>query len=278
MVKGLCETNAMQKNNIITLITDFGTADTYVGTMKGVIISINPRCTIIDITHNIAPQDIRGGCFALQVSHKYFPAGTIHVAIVDPGVGSIRRPLLVETDKFFFIGPDNGILNQVLTQPGFKNVFEITNASYFLPEPSTTFHGRDIFAPVAAHLSTGLPPDNFGGPIQDYTLLSLPEPQLVKAGEMEGQILHIDRFGNLITNIDHPLLAKVTDGRDFHAKIKGRAIQRLLPTYAFANGQELFCVLGSSGYLEISVKNGSACELLKAKRGDKIKVFTKRGK
>lgn len=257
---------------IITLTTDFGLADTYVGTMKGVILSINPQCTIVDITHQVASRDITGGCFALSASYSFFPEGTIHVAVVDPGVGSTRRPILIEMEKYFFIGPDNGILSFVLTGQEVKNVFEITDTSCFLPSPSSTFHGRDIFSPAAAHLSKGIPPARFGNPIKDYIILKFPEPVLVNKNEAEGEIVHIDRFGNLITNLTREFVEKLIGTSDFCAEIKGETAQRLLPAYAHAEEDEIFCLFGSSDFLEVSVKNRSAEEMIDARKGDKIRI------
>ena len=259
--------------NIITVITDFGIADTCVGTMKGVILSINSSCTIVDITHEIQPQDIRGACFALEAAYRYFPKGTIHLAIVDPGVGSSRRPLLIETEDYFFIGPDNGIFTRVLTKPDRTSVIELANASYFLSEVSATFHGRDIFAPVAAHLSKGIPPSQFGNKVSDCVLLSWPEPFIQKEGEAEGQVIHIDRFGNLVTNLTRSFMEELSGGRAFHADCAGTSIAQLVPSYAYGKQGELYCVYGSSGYLEISSVNGSARDLLKARRGDCVKII-----
>src|SRR5512139_936347 len=151
--------------HIITLITDVGIEDTYAGVLKGVILSISPSCSIVDITHQIPPQDVRAACFALSTSYAYFPQGTIHLVIVDPGVGGKRRPLLIETEDYFFIGPDNGVFTAILVNPGLKSVIEITNREYFLQEVSSTFHGRDIFAPVAAHLANGCLISRFGTPV-----------------------------------------------------------------------------------------------------------------
>ncbi len=262
----------MKLNSVITFTTDFASADPYVGIMQGVILSINPQCTFIDITHEITPQDIIHGCFALSVSYNYFPKGTIHVAVVDPGVGSNRRAIIVETDMYIFVGPDNGIFSFVLDSPDVAKVTEITNAAYFRPSPSTTFHGRDIFAPVAAHLSKGIPPQRFGSPVTDYVLIRTPEPVLQSTGAIEGEILHIDRFGNLITNITRRFLEKHL-GDTIIAGINGIKATRLLQTYTQAEDDELFCLFGSSGHLEVSVKNKSAQEITRARRGDKIIVI-----
>ncbi len=196
----------MSAHAIITLTTDFGLDDIYVGIMKGVILSINPACTIVDITHAVTPRDIAAGAFALESSCPYFPAGAIHMAIVDPGVGSGRRALVVETERSLFVGPDNGIFSFALSAPGLKAVYALTSTDYFLPDMSATFHGRDIFAPVAAHLSKGVQPEHMGRRIDDPVILPQAVPVMRGAGILEGCIVHIDRFGNLITNISRVML------------------------------------------------------------------------
>lgn len=262
----------MNPSSIITLTTDFGITDPYVGTMKGVILSINPQATIVDITHQIGPQDIIGGSFALSIAYSFFPKGTIHIAVIDPGVGGPRRPILIETPQYFFIGPDNGIFSFILTTGDVKKVFETTNSSYFLPNLSATFHGRDIFAPVAAHLSTGTPPACFGDPIEDSVIINFPEPVIISETEVEGEVIHIDRFGNLITNLPRRSIEKNIGKSSFWAEMKATAISRHLPAYGFAEEGELFCLFGSSGFLEVSVKNGSAREVLDAQKGDRIRI------
>ena len=262
----------MTPSSIITLTTDFGTADSYVGTIKGVILSINPQSTLVDITHQIPPQDIMEGCLALSAAYSYFPKGTIHVAVVDPGVGSFRRPILVETERYFFIGPDNGILSFIFTGPEVKNIFEISNPTFFLPSPAATFHARDIFSPAAAHLSTGTSPQRFGSPLTDCISFNFPELTETGPNQAEGEIIHIDRFGNLITNLSLHFVKKVTGAGPLRAEVKGKTVLRLLGTYAQAEEDELFCLFGSSGFLELSVKNRSAQEMINARKGDKIKI------
>ena len=262
----------MTPSGIITLTTDFGTADSYVGAVKGVILSINPRCTVVDITHDIAPQDIMQATLALSAAYRYFPPGTIHVAVVDPGVGSSRRPLLVETERCFFIGPDNGIFSSVFKEGGLRRAFEISNAACCLPCPGTTFHGRDIFAPAAAHLSAGVSPEAFGEPASGLVSLALPEPVTSGSGCITGEIIHIDRFGNLITNVSRPLVEKTAGGGPLRAEIGSRTITEILPSYAMADTGQLFCLFGSGGYLEIAVRNGSARNMTEAVRGDRITI------
>jgi len=258
--------------HLISLITDFGIEDTYAGVLKGVILSISPACKIVDITHQIPPQDVRAACFALSTSYAYFPKGTIHLVIVDPGVGGKRRPLLIETEDYFFIGPDNGAFTAILVNPGLKSVIEITSGEYFLAEVSSTFHGRDIFAPVAAHLANGCPPSRFGTPVSDYVLLDWPQPSIVKPGQAQGTIIHIDRFGNLVTSFSRDYIKQMTGNRRFRIECAGRIITQMVPSYSFAQPGELCGVFGSSNYLEISVTNGSARDILNAQGGDCVKI------
>lgn len=186
---------------VITLMTDFGDQDAYVGIMKGVITEVNPRANIIDICHSIPPQDIFKGAYLLYTSYKYFPKGTIHVAVVDPGVGSKRNIVCVETRNYLFLTPDNGILGFIIQEERPKRIIRVTNNNYFLPAPSNTFHGRDVFAPVAAHLSLGIKPKQLGNATKQLEHLSIPQPVRKNTRQLEGQIISIDHFGNLVTNI-----------------------------------------------------------------------------
>jgi S-adenosylmethionine hydrolase len=262
--------DAMSAHSIITLTTDFGLDVIYVGVMKGVMLSINPACTVVDITHAVAPQDIAAGSFALESACPYFPAGAIHVAVVDPGVGGCRRPLMVHTDRGLFVGPDSGIFSFAIKSPELKAVYELTAQDYFLPEVSATFHGRDIFAPVAAHLSKGVPPDHMGRSIDDPVILPQAVPVMRETGVLEGCISHIDRFGNLITNIRRDMLKGFFKESEIRAEVNGTAITKIMPSYAAGHDDEPFCIIGSSGRLEISVKNSNASQLLRARRGDCI--------
>jgi S-adenosylmethionine hydrolase len=237
---------------LITLLTDFGTADYFVGAVKGAILSVNPNVPIIDITHEIPAQDIEAGAFMLLAAYKTFPRGTIHVAVVDPGVGSTRRPIIVATDDQFFVGPDNGIFTYISAH----RTFHVTAEKYFRPNPSSTFHGRDIFAPVAAALSTGVAPEQFGPEINDEIRLPSLETPL--------RIIHIDRFGNCVTNISREKFS----GNSL--SINGHTITALRNFYGEAPPGEIFAIWGSAGFLEISVNGGSAAQILGVKRGDTI--------
>ena len=241
---------------VITLLTDFGTADYFVGAVKGAILSVNPNVTIVDITHEIPPQEIEAGAFTLLAAYKTFPAGTIHVAVVDPGVGSSRRPIIVRANDQFFVGPDNGIFTYICERESSHQTFHLTAEKYFRPDPSLTFHGRDIFAPVAAALSTGVMPEQFGPQISD----AVRGPSL----EKPLRIIHIDHFGNCVTNITR----EAFEGKSL--SIKGRTISAVRKFYAEASDEELFAIWGSAGFLEISMNGGSAAKMLNAKRGDTI--------
>jgi len=242
-------------NPVITLLTDFGTVDYFVGAVKGAILSVNPGAVIVDITHEIPPQDIETGAFTLLAAYQTFPAGTIHVAVVDPGVGSERRPLIVSANEQFFVGPDNGLFSYIYDREPSHQSFHVTTDRYFRPSVSSTFHGRDIFAPVAAALSNGVAPEEFGRLIDDEVRLPSLETPL--------RIIHIDRFGNCITNITRDL----SPGK---IVVKGKTISEIRQFYGEGDDQSLFAIWGSAGFLEISVNGGSAAKVLGAARGDEI--------
>ncbi|HEU4766749.1 MAG TPA: SAM-dependent chlorinase/fluorinase [Pyrinomonadaceae bacterium] len=246
----------------ITLLTDFGSADYFVGAMKGVILSINPHATIVDITHEIPAQDVAAGAFTLLAAYEAFPAGTIHVAVVDPGVGSARRPIVVSAAGQFFVGPDNGIFSHIYDRCSSFEAFHITASEYFRQPVSTTFHGRDIFAPVAAALSNDPDPSSFGPRISDPVRLST---------SREPQIIHIDRFGNLITSITRDVFKEGTT-----LVVNGRTISALRNYFNENIGEagEPFAIWGSAGFLEIAVNGRSAADILKVQRGDGIVIET----
>jgi S-adenosylmethionine hydrolase len=253
--------------SVITLLTDFGTKDYFVGAMKGVILSINPSALIVDISHEIDPQKIRSASFVLSNSYHYFPLKTIHVAIVDPGVGSNRRAILVETPRYFFIAPDNGLLSFVFEKEEKESIkiFEITNEEFFLPKVSSTFHGRDLFAPVAAHLSIGALPEKIGKRIYDPIILQAPILQQTSENKLIGEIIHIDRFGNLVTNFHQENLPE-----RFVLKVSDELIEKHYKFYAEAKEGEIFSIIGSSGFLEISIFQASAAKRLNAFVGQKV--------
>jgi S-adenosylmethionine hydrolase len=249
---------------LITLTTDLGFKDAYVGVMKGVILGINPGTTIVDLCHEIEPQNIRQAAFLLHISCPYFPKDAIHIVVVDPGVGTKRRLVLVISPLGRFLAPDNGVLSYILGEGAFE-AFELSNRRYWLPSVSSTFHGRDILAPVAAHLSLGTSPQKLGK--KATGLVSFPIPRPEKApGSLRGEVLHIDTFGNLITNIREDDLPK---GR-LTVEIAGHTIEKLGRTYAVGRG--LLALVGSSGYLEIAARNKNAARLLKARVGKPVRV------
>ena len=252
----------------IALLTDFGLIDPYVGIVKGVILTISPNSPIIDLTHNVPAQDITQAAFMLGESYQYLPANSVIMAVVDPGVGTERRKIIVQTKKYLFVAPDNGLLTFPIKKEEDCHCFEIKNSKYFLKPTSATFHGRDIFAPVAAYLAQGEPPQAFGSEIKDPTLLSITEPEK-KKGEISGQIIHIDNFGNLITNIPATELKELQNPL---IKIKGKTIP-LKNTYGNVPSGSLVALIGSANLLEIAVNQGNASQVLGAAIGDKVTVI-----
>ncbi len=253
-------------SNIIALLTDFGTRDHYVGVMKGVILSINPHATIVDISHDVAPQDVTSAYFLLKNSHRYFPSGTIFVAVVDPEVGTHRAVLCAETDDALYLAPDNGTLS-FLAKP--TRVVQVTNRKYMLEPVSNTFHGRDIFAPVAGHLSLGLEADKLGPAARSFLQLGCKEPEVSSEGVILGEVVSIDQFGNLVTNISADRLA---DFPAIDVKIAKTTIKSLSTAYGHHAKGELIALIGSGGNLEISLVRGSAAKKLKASTGDVVRV------
>jgi S-adenosylmethionine hydrolase len=254
---------------VITLLTDFGLQDHYVGVMHGVILRINPAATVVDLCHNIAPQDIVGAALMLSTAYRYFPERTIHVVVVDPGVGSGRRAIAVRTPQGTFVAPDNGVLSHVLASEQVQEMVWLSNAEYWLAPVSATFHARDVFAPVAAHLSLGVKMQALGPPAEGLVRLDLPEPRVDKDGAIHGQVVHMDRFGNLITNVSQGLLPA---GVAFTVAIAGRSIHGLWGAYTLAAEGELLALVGSHGHVEVAVRNGSAAERLGATAGTAVVV------
>jgi S-adenosyl-L-methionine hydrolase (adenosine-forming) len=263
------------KPAIITLLTDFGAHDYFVGAMKGVILSINPDATLVDITHEIPPQDIQAAAFNLLACYQDFPAKTIHVAVVDPGVGSNRRAILVECANQFFVGPDNGLFSWITEREGNFSAWQMTNHKFFRRTVSSTFHGRDVFAPVAAALSTGTSPKEFGSLIENIVRLAPLSPRTTADG-MEGSILHIDRFGNCITNFTAEHINKERVVAGAHLIVNKKEITSIRKFFADQSGpkNELFMILGSAGFVEIASQNASAATILSAKRGDSVTFVT----
>ena len=245
---------------IITLTTDFGHSDHYVGVMKGVILQIAPQAEIIDITHDLAAYEIGEAAFVVEQTYRYFPMKTIHVAVIDPGVGSTRRPILVEAAGQYFIAPDNGVLTPVLKKEKHK-ARELTVAKYFLSPVSRTFHGRDIFAPCAAYLARGATPASFGKLIHDHMRMHMPEPTRTSKRAWTGSVLRIDRFGNMITNYSIAEFGWV-ETRPFEMVVGMQQVRRIALNYSECAPGELFLIHGSSGYLEISSSQASAAKMV----------------
>jgi S-adenosylmethionine hydrolase len=255
------------------LLTDFGLKDPYVAEMKAVILSLCPSAHIVDISHLIDKFNVRMGAFMLASASPYFPKGTIHVAVVDPGVGTKRRVLLVETEEAFYIGPDNGVLMLAAQRQKIKHVFNITNKQYMLPKVSHTFHGRDIFAPAAAHLAKGCRPDNFGPEIKDYLVPKFAEPPCLRQSELTGQVLHIDDFGNIVTNILRNDLVKIGATESSKLRVRfGKKVARIRFgfTYGEAKAEEALALIGSHDFLEIAVNQGNAAKQFSIKAGDAV--------
>ncbi len=258
---------------IISLLTDFGLRDGYVGVMKGVIWKIAPDAQIADITHFISPQNIRQGALALLRTARYFPAGTVHVAVVDPGVGTHRRPLAAEIDGHFFVGPDNGLFSPVFEEAEKRGVrgrfFALDQPRFWLPDISNVFHGRDIFAPAAAHLARGVPIGDLGSPVTDPVRLSIPLPVKLPGG-WKGEVIEVDNFGNLATNIRRDQLPR--DTGKVVVKIGGQTIAGLVKTFGERPAGELAAMIGTEDDLLIAVVRGSAAERLRAAAGDPVEV------
>lgn len=256
---------------LITLLTDFGTRDSFVASMKGVILAINPSVHLVDLSHDIPPHAIREAAYCLNGCYKTFPEGTVHVAVVDPGVGSTRRPLVVKTTRYFFVAPDNGVLTPILDTGSDVNIRLLDNPRYRLESPGSTFHGRDLFAPAAAWLTTGVAWTSFGPAVSDPVRLDWPTP-VCQGAVIRGEVVHIDRFGNLISNIEgHRILSRPLER--VRVTVSGRAIGPLVSHYAAANSGIPQALINSHGMLEVFVREQPACDVLKAGIGAVIEVL-----
>ncbi len=256
---------------IIALLTDFGTADHYAGTMKGVILGINPDVTLVDITHDIPPHDVMAGALELAAAYKYFPAGTIFVAVVDPGVGSARRGVAVDTGDYRFVAPDNGVLTQALREAPAKKIVELTERRYARPTVSRTFEGRDRFAPAAAWIAKGTQFAALGRQVPDILKLDIPLPD-AGADTVRGVILRVDRFGNLVTNIDRKTVERLGQSSAITIDVAGHRISRLVATYAELPADAVGALFGSTDHLELASPSSSAAERLGLGRGALVTV------
>ncbi len=266
---------AMQAN-LITLTTDFGLKDAFVGTMKGVILGVNPKVGIVDLSHGIPPQDITAAALVLSGAAPFFPAGTIHVAVVDPGVGSERRPLLIQSEREFFVGPDNGIFSLVMKGRKPRQIVELSKDTYHLKPTSSTFHGRDIFAPVAAQLSLGLSPKKLGTLVEDFFRLPWPEV-ITTERSIQGEVIYVDGFGNLITNIQEDTLAPFPRNK-LSTKIGQLKIHGLSASYSAVREGDVVAVINSWRFLEIAVRNGSAANHTGKSVGAPVEITLPDGK
>lgn len=263
--------------SIITLMTDFGVDDEYVGVMKGVILSINPAAIIVDITHHIKPQDLIQAAYVIKHSFKFFPEGTVHVVVIDPGVGSERAIIALEVTGHIFLAPDNGVLTFLMDEPNIGSIVRVKDPRYFLESVSRTFHGRDIFAPVAAHLSNGVEIKALGVPTDkiDLKKLFIEQASISDSGELVGAVVFIDGFGNLITNIDEKSLdnfCKFCKKEKLEFRIGKKKIIGLSKTYENVLPQSPLAIIGSRGYLEIAVNCGNARRYFMADRWDTVTV------
>lgn len=264
----------MADPRIVTFTTDFGLQDPFVGIMHGVVLNIHSETQIVDICHAVPSYDVLDGAWTIAQSYRFFPPRSVHVVIVDPGVGSARRPILAETDDYIFVAPDNGVLSLVEAREPRFTVRHITAERYFLQPMSQTFHGRDIFSPVAGWLSKGVSPADFGPEITEYARLPLPPVEHIGAHSLRGEVLKVDKFGNLITNLselDAPALFSTTPP-NVELLVAGQTITRVCRSYADGADHDFFAIVGSSGYLEIAARQASAAEKLQAGVGTPVGV------
>jgi S-adenosylmethionine hydrolase len=258
---------------IIALFTDFGTGDAYVAQLKGAILSIHPTAQLVDLTHQVDAFDVRAAAYLLDVSARYFPARTIFVTVVDPGVGTARRPLLLATQaEKFYVGPDNGLFTRVMEREGLKAAHVLTQSAYFLPRVSATFHGRDIFGPVAAHLAQGVEPAHFGPRLTEIVRLPYTRPQRV--GEtIIGEVIHLDHYGNIATNIPSEMLADLVPGQGLVLTLADHTESMLcVETYGAGSQDQLICLINSNGEFEIALPRGNASARLGVRVGETVSL------
>jgi S-adenosyl-L-methionine hydrolase (adenosine-forming) len=260
---------------IITLTTDFGTNDHFVGAMKGVILDIVPEAAIVDISHAVQAYDVLDGALAISQAYSYFPNGTVHVVVVDPGVGTTRRPIIASSDGYHFVAPDNGVLSMVYAREERIHVRHITSDHYFRQPVSNTFHGRDIFAPVGAYLAKQVDSHKFGDEIEDFVRFAAPRPKAMGENRIRAVVLKVDRFGNLITNItptDVPALFAVKPPA-FKITVGSKEITEIRSAFAEGSPGEVFGILGSMGYLEIAANRAAAAHLTGAGKGSEVSIL-----
>jgi len=260
-----------KRPGIVTLITDFGLTGEYTGAMKGAILTVNPFCQVVDVTHQIQPQNILQAAYVLKNTYPYFPPGAVHLVVVDPGVGTWRRPVILKKEEHFFVGPDNGVFTFISSGQQIEG-YEIIPRKIFRSPLSRTFHGRDIFAPVAGYLARGVNPERFGPPAENWQTVAWPNPA-VKGKKLVGKIIFVDSYGNLITNISRQDYGALLASRPFQIKGKGWRINRLHDTYDRVASGEPLALFGSSGLLEIAVNRGDAHKTLSLNQGDLLSLI-----
>jgi len=260
-------------HSIITLTTDFGLKDPYVSEMRAVILGISPKATVVDISHEIEKFNVRMGAYVLASVSPYFPVGTIHVAVVDPSVGTKRNPILIQAKNSYYIGPDNGVLTSAATKEGIDHIYQISNQKLMLPKVSRTFHGRDIFSPAAAHLANGTAPEEFGPEIRKIVMPNFAKI-LRRKNLLVGEVLHIDGFGNIITNFGETELKLLNTKTVINLMLKNVKLKvKLCKAYADVKPHEPLGIIGSHGFLEISINQGNAAETFKIRDRDKITLY-----
>jgi S-adenosylmethionine hydrolase len=259
---------------IVTLLTDFGERDGFVGIVKGVLLGVCPAARIVDLTHDVSAQDVTGGALVLASAVGHFPPGTVHLAVVDPGVGTARRPILIETDRFLLVGPDNGLLSLAAQRATVRRVIHLDRPEHFLSTVSQTFHARDVFAPIAGRCAAGAPLGDLGSEVDAFERVELPQPRRLDDA-VEGQVIHVDRFGNLICNIARDGLGGFL-GRDVSISINGVQIPGISPHYSSVREGKPVALWNSWERLEIAIRNGSAARHLRARTGDRVQVKLRR--
>ena len=263
--------NPSPPNGIVTLTTDFGSEGIFVGAMKGVLLNINSSVQMVDITHEIRSHDVRTGSFQFSAAHSLFPKGTIHLVVIDPGVGSDRKGIAIETEDYFFVGPDNGVFSEAISQSVEYRAVSLESTKYFLPSISSTFHGRDIFAPIAAYISKGIDLPKFGPILDEIARLPIEAPKVSKA-TLTGVVRFIDNFGNIITNIDENLFKQSIQNQIFVIEFNGLKIKSLSNTYSDGTGTTPIALFNSYGLLEIALYQRNAARELKINPDDRVYV------
>lgn len=256
---------------VVALLTDFGTRDHYAGTLKGVVLSVCPDATLVDIAHDVPAHDVLTGALELAACYRYFPHGTIFLVVVDPGVGSARRGIAADIGDYKFVAPDNGVLSAVFRESPPKKVVELTERKYARPTVSRTFEGRDRFAPAAGFLAKGVTLVSMGKSLTNYQTIDLPQPS-VDGSVLSGAIVRVDRFGNLISNIDRRTFDQFANGAPIAIEAGGREVPRIVATYAEAPADELCALFGSTDHLEIAINAGDAAAALQLGRGAAVQV------